>query len=79
MRALAILIFSSLAGCASPDAAPPVQPVNVKAETFCEIMRGVIPENNGKPRWDVTDNPVTIRDARRLGIAVDRNCSGPSS
>lgn len=76
---LTLACVAALMGCEQATSVP-VQPVSVKAESFCETMRAVLPPNTtrqpGKPRWSVTDRRETITDARRIGAAVDRNCSG---
>jgi hypothetical protein len=68
----------ALSGCETTQAVP-VQEVSIKAETFCETMFRVLPASptrqRGKPRWDVTNRRETIDDARRIGAAVDRNCT----
>ena len=61
-----------LAGCTDPTTAP-VQPVSIKADSFCEVMHRVLPPT-GKPSWDVIDSAKTITDARRVGAAVDKKC-----
>jgi hypothetical protein len=66
-----------LSGCADEKSVA-VQPVSIKSESFCEVMRGVLPPT-GKPTWDIVDSKPTITDARRIGAAVDKRCNKPST
>jgi len=67
----------TLSGCAEP-AAVPIQSVSIKSESFCEVMKGILPPT-GKPSWDIVDSKPTITDARRIGAAVDKRCNRSSS
>ena len=71
---VALLCLHGLAGCES-GAPVPVQPVSIKGREFCATMKAVLPDSAGKPTWDVADTRRTIDDARKVGAAVDRNCS----
>lgn len=74
MRALVCFLAALiLSGCAVDPPAEPLK-VDVTRSDFCEIMKGVLPPT-GKPRWSIKNDPVSIQDARRLGAAVDKNCS----
>lgn len=71
-----ILVVST--GCAQdPPPVPvvPVQPVTIKAESFCLVMRRVLPSSKGYPVWDITDSRETIDSARRLEAAFKRRCA----
>lgn len=75
VRALGLVALSvGLAACESPQAAVPVQPVSIKADTFCPVMRRLNPPD-GIPTWDVTDSKETIDYNRRLEAAVLRKCT----
>ena len=74
IRKLALIgVVLALNGCAAPQDAVPVQPVSIKADSFCDVMKRVLPPT-GKPTWAVTDTQQTITEARRVGAAVDQNC-----
>lgn len=68
-----ILLSATLVGCASPQAAVPVQSVTIKADNFCPVMRRLRPPD-GIPTWDVTDSQETIDYNRRLEAVVIRKC-----
>lgn len=76
MKLIAILcLAAALAGCESGKAADvPVQPVTIKGDSFCDVMKGTLPPS-GKPTWDIVDSKETIRDARKVGAAVDKKCA----
>ena len=76
MKMIATLCLgAALAGCEAGKATDvPVQPVTIKGDSFCDVMKGVLPPS-GKPTWDIVDSKQTIRDARRVGAAVDKRCS----
>lgn len=61
------------AGCASPEPKAPVQPVSIKADSFCPVMRRLNPPD-GIPTWDTTDTNKTIEYVRRVEAAVVKNC-----
>jgi len=75
-----ILLGTTLVGCASPQAAVPVQPVSIKADNFCPVMRRLRPPD-GIPTWDLTDSKETIDYNRRLEAVVVKKClaSRPSA
>jgi len=82
MKAMAYIsgmlaIACVMAGCADEKSVP-VQPVSIKAESFCEVMKAVLPPT-GKPSWDIVDSKPTITDARRIGAAVDKRCNRSSN
>ena len=66
-------VILALSGCADAQQAVPVQPVSIKADSFCDVMKRVLPPM-GKPTWAVADTKQTITEARRVGAAVDTNC-----
>lgn len=61
------------AGCESPKPIVPIQPVTIKAETFCQVMRKLHPPD-GIPTWDTVDSRDTIDYNRRLEAAVVKKC-----
>ena len=72
LAALAISAFST--GCElAPKPDVPVQPVSIKADTFCPVMRRLNPPD-GIPTWDVTDTKETIEYNRQLEAAVRAKC-----
>lgn len=74
MRSLAcIAVAIALAGCESPKPTVPIQPVTIKAETFCAVMRRLHPPH-GIPTWDVSDSRETLDYNRRLEGAVVKKC-----
>ena len=79
MRVLLIAVAClCLAGCAQePKPVPvvPVQPVTIKAESFCIIMRRTLPQTKGYPVWDVNDSSESIDSARRIEAAFKRRCT----
>jgi hypothetical protein len=62
-----------LVGCETEKAVQ-VQPVSIRSDSFCDVMRGILPPL-GKPTWDIVDSKQTIRDARKVGAAVDKKCA----
>lgn len=74
MRSLACIAAAiALSGCESPKPTVPIQPVTIKAETFCAVMRRLRPPH-GIPTWDVSDSRETIDYNRRLEGAVVKKC-----
>jgi hypothetical protein len=62
-----------LAGCASPAPKTPIQPVSIKADSFCSVMRRLYPPD-GISTWDTVDSAETIEHNRRLEAAVAKKC-----
>ena len=63
------------AGCElAPKPAVPVQPVSIKADTFCPVMRRLHPPH-GIPTWDIAvDSAETVDYNRRLEAVVVKKC-----
>jgi hypothetical protein len=61
-----------LAGCATPQPAPPaVEPTAVAVDTFCDTAK--------KRSWSVKDTAQTIAEARAWNRAVDKRCGVPGA
>ncbi len=62
-------------GCAvDSKPAVPVQPVSIKADTFCPVMRRLHPPH-GIPTWDIAvDSAETVDYARKLEAVVVQKC-----
>lgn len=81
MRLLAVPLLALAAaadGCSTQgDPSVPVQPVSIKADTFCSVMKKVAPPS-GKLTWSTRDTPETVYQIRRLDAVVDaKRCSSP--
>lgn len=70
---LVIAVSGALAACESPQTAVPVQPVSIKADNFCPVMRRLRPPD-GIPTWDVLDSQQTIDYVRKLEAIVVKKC-----
>lgn len=72
----ALLLGLALAGCATEPPPPvPIQPVSIKAESFCLVMCRIYKATNCYPIWDVNDSQQSIDSTLRLEAAVKRRCT----
>lgn len=71
------LLITAIAstGCSAvPTPDVPVQPVTIKSDSFCPVMRRLHPPH-GIPTWDIAvDSAETVDYARKLEAVVVKKC-----
>lgn len=68
MRYVPIALGLALAGCAKE---PPMQPVQITADSYCQIA--------AKVTWSVDDTRRTIDEVRRENAKWDKRCRKDAS
>lgn len=71
---LLVIVVASTGCSAVPKPDVPVQPVTIKSDSFCPVMRRIHPPH-GIPTWDIAvDSPETVDYARKLEAVVVKKC-----
>lgn len=69
-----VIVIASTGCSATSPPNVPVQPVTIKSDSFCPVMRRLHPPH-GIPTWDIAvDSAETVDYARKLEAVVVKKC-----